>query len=1081
MKKLIICSLVIAASFFIGDTVSAAYGDTTTYLGKLYAGDGGEALEAYLDFPEDITVDSSGNFYIADTANHVIRKINTSGVITTLAGTGSYGSSNGAANTAEFALPRGVALDSGRNVYVADSGNDQIRKIDRYGVVSTLVSSGLNSPQGVLVYGSTVYIADTNNNAIKTVSTSGGTLRVLSNDLNKPKKLTIDSDGTYLYVADSGSYKVKRVNRVTGKVTTIAGSGENEYDEGTGTGASFQNIWGVTYYDGKLFVTDGDGYDDKLRQIDLATNTTSLLARDEVMASLNYPSGLVVSGDYIYVANTGIGTIQRFAVADPDDENELFAGAERYGNRNGSSSNALFGRPWHMVLSRDRKWLYIAENNKVRKVDYTTKRVYHVIGNSVDNYVEGAADKARFSDIPSIAIDSEGENLYVVDRWNNRIRKVDLTTQTSSLLAGGGLTNTTGSDDNGYREARGSRARFNHPAGLVISSNNQYLYVSDTGNNRIRRVTIATGETSLVAGAGSAGFTDGKGSAAKFNKPYGLALDPAGKYLYVADTNNHAIRRITLSDRTVITIVGTGSAGYRDAVGRQAVFSYPEYVSTDSLGKIYVSEVGSHRIRLIEPETWVTKLVTGSGTRGYANGSRTRAEFNNAKGLLADRATNTLLIADAYNDVIRKVNISGSAPFTDPAPSISRVEPNRISPSWDSGSGLRVKIIGANFRHGAAVYFGSLAARKTYVVSATELVAELPLDLMSAGLYDVLAKNSDGQSALLTTGFGAMDSSGNVPETVHPADIGSAFYAYDPTIRGGFFIATGNVTGDEAEEIITGTGDGLGPQVRVFDGDGNSKSQFFAYSSSLRTGVRVASCNLDGKGSDEIVTVPGPGGRPQVRIFDYAGNPKISPGFFALDGKFTGGASIACGDVNGDGKGEILVAAGPGGGPHVTIHKSDGTLIGNFMAYARTFRGGIIVDAIDLNADGKMEVITGPVRGGPHVQIFTGSGHQITPGLFAFDPRFGGGVAVAGGDVDGDGREEMLITPGPEAEALLKVYKNFGNTFVNSFHLFNTQFHGAASIASGDINGDGVDEIAAIARSNGSPYVALFNADGEAL
>ncbi|MDP3964756.1 MAG: FG-GAP-like repeat-containing protein [bacterium] len=1078
MKSFSLKTTLLVLLFLVPSVSEAAYGDVTTWLGQVYDGDGETGLEAYFDFQEDITVDVEGNFFIADTHNNVIRKINTEGVVSTVAGSGRYGLVNGAANAAEFALPHGVAVADGV-VFVADTENDVVRKIDQYGSVSTLVGTGLNSPEGVEVYGGIVYIADTGNNAVKSVSINGGDVQTLSSNLNAPKKLAANDDGNFLFVADSGSHKVKRITISNGQVVDIAGSGENEYVEGVGTAAAFQNIWGVEYHDGDLYVTDGDGFDDKLRKIDLETNATMLLARDQAMAALNFPSGLTIHDGNLYVSNMGIGTIRRFLIADPDD-NQDFAGAERFGNRNGDSE-VLLGRPWDLLLSPDRQYIYLAENNKIRRIRYADKSTSHVIGNSVDNYVEGNQAKARFSNITSLAINADGAALYLTDRWNNRVRRVDLTTMSSSLVAGGGLINTTGSDDNGYREGFGEDARFRHPGGLAIAPNGEYLYVADTGNNRIRRVVVATGQTALVAGSGQAGFLDGQGDNASFDRPFGMTIDQNGEYLYIADTNNHAIRRIRLSDNMVTTIAGTGSAGYRDAIGRDAVFSLPEYVELDTAGNLYVSEVGSHRIRVIEPGTFVTKLVTSSGVIGYVNGVRTVSRFHDQKGMLVDRLLNQMIVADANNDVLRRVDITGTAPYTESAPAILGTDPDRVSLSWDNGSGLRVKILGSDFRHGASTKFGALDSPATYVVSDSELVVELPISQMRPGWYDVQVTNSDGQYAHSPSSFGIMDGSGEVPSTVFETDLPGSFYAYSSSLRGGYYISSGNVLGDLKEEVITGTGNGFGPQVRVFDGEGNIQSQFFAYFSFLRSGVRVASCDLNGDGRDEIVTAPGPGGRPHIRIFDYLGNPTINNGFFALDGLFLGGANVACGDVDGDGLGEILVAAGPGGGPHVTIHESDGTMIGNFMAYAPTFRGGINLDSIDLNGDGKSEIITGPERGGPHVQIFTGWGHRITPGTFAFDPSFGGGVVVAGGDVDGDGRDEILATPGPRADSVLKIYENFGNTFAGSFDLFSRGHTGAARIAAGDIDGNGVDEIVAIPNSDGSPFVVMYRSSGARL
>jgi DNA-binding beta-propeller fold protein YncE len=1068
--------LVVFGLGWCGHKAQAAYGDVSTYLGKPYDGDGGQAISAYFDFPEDVVVDANNNLIVADTANHVIRKIDTKGIVTTLAGTGSYGDANGAATAAEFASPRGVVTDTNGNVYVADSENNQIRKIDRYGAVSAL-ASGLSNPQGVDVYGGYVYIADTGSNSIKRLPAAGGAVQTVASNLSAPKKISIDSSGTYIYVADSGSHKVKRVNLSTGDVVDIAGSGNAGYVEGTGAAASFNNIWGVEYYNNKLYVTDGDGYTDFLRVIDLSNSTTSLLAQDAVMATLNFPSGLVVSNNYIYVANSGIGTIRRFSLADPSNVNEDIAGANRFNNRDGAAAQVLLGRPWDMVLSPDRQWLYVAENNKIRRINYATGDAIHLIGSVVDNYREGDVTSARFSNITSLAINSDGSTLYLTDRWNNRIRKVELATSISSLVAGGGLINSTGEQNNGYAEGVGDTARFDKPAGIAISPDNKYLYISDSGNNRIRRITIASGETVLIAG-GSAGFTDGAGGEAKFNKPYGLSLDKYGENLYVADTNNHAIRKISLASNMVSTLVGTGSAGYNDAIGRRAVFSYPEYLRVDTAGNIYVTEAGSHRVRLIEKDTLITKLVAGSGERGYHNGARAVAEFNNPKGMLIDGRSNIVMVADSNDDVIRQVNIQGTAPFTEAGPEITNVSPNTIALSWDKGTGLRVNIFGKNFRHGAAVKFGQIDATKTYVVKSTELVIELPVKQLSTGWYDVSVTNTDGQSASLYRGLGVKTSTGaSVPNIDHPLDEKGSFYAYSSKVRGGYFAASGNVMGTSAAEIVVGTDRGLGPQVRVFSGTGMVLSQFFAYAQTLRSGVRVATCDTNNDGYDEIITVPGKGGRPQVRIFNGKGTP-IGKGFFALDGKFTGGANIACGDVNGDSRPEIIVAAGPGGGPHVTIHKSDGTMLTNFMAYAKNFKGGIVLAAIDIDGNGSKEIITAPEKGAPHLQMFTGKGKRMNPGIYAFSRTFGGGLSIAGGDVDGDGIEEILTTPGPQSQALLKIFKNSGQTLSKSFYLYPKTFTGAAHITSGDVNDDGLDEIIAVPYSNSSPMVKIYNQNG---
>ncbi|MFA5052398.1 MAG: hypothetical protein WC544_05075, partial [Patescibacteria group bacterium] len=631
--------VVLGATFFYLPTAQAAYGDVNTFTGKIYDGDGGSRVDAYFDFPEDVDIDTSGSFYIADTYNNVVRMINTSGIVSTLAGTGSYGDTVGAASSAEFALPRGVSVASDGAVYVADTANNKIKKISG-GVVTTLVSSGLNGPEGVEVYGSTVYIMDTGNSAIKSVSTSGGTVSLVSDGVNHPKKATISSDGTTLYVADSGSFRVLAVNTGNGAVSVIAGSGTAGYTEGAGTTAQFNNVWGVALDGTTLYVSDGNGLTDYIRKIDLTTNTASLFAEDGSMASINFPSGLKVYNGNVYVANAGIGTIHRFLTTLSGDE-EIFAGIERFGNRNGASSSALFGRPYDMAMSTNRQYIYVADNNKIRRITRATGETAQVIGSSVDNYREGDDDPThyagpvRFSTIQGIAVNSGGNRLYVVDRWNNRIRGINLDTALpySYLISGAGNVNSTGTTVNGYQEGVkcdgqlgtgvSGCAYFQAPSGIAIDPTDTYLYVTDTGNNRIRKVRITDGQTWLVAGSGVAGYANGTGAAAQFNRPFGITIDSTGTNLYVADSNNSAIRKIVIATGQVTTVAGTGAAGYREAIGTQAVFSYPEYVKMGSDGLLYVADTGSMHIRLIDPATGLTKLVAGSGSRGFLNGTRT--------------------------------------------------------------------------------------------------------------------------------------------------------------------------------------------------------------------------------------------------------------------------------------------------------------------------------------------------------------------------------------------------------------------------------------------------------------------------
>ena len=175
----------------------------------------------------------------------------------------------------------------------------------------------------------------------------------------------------------------------------------------------------------------------------------------------------------------------------------------------------------------------------------------------------------------------------------------------------------------------------------------------------------------------------------------------------------------------------------------------------------------------------------------------------------------------------------------------------------------------------------------------------------------------------------------------------SEFNSYGDNFLGGAYISSGDVNGDGDDEIITGAGNGGGPQVRIFNDKGDVLGQFFAYNSNFRGGVRVAVADIDSKVAHkkaEIITAAGPGGGPHVRIFNDKGD--VLGQFFAYNSNFRGGISIAASDVDNDGLAEIVTGAGPGGTPHVRVFESNGKIIGSFYAYEDDFSGGVNVGVI---------------------------------------------------------------------------------------------------------------------------------------
>ena len=249
------------------------------------------------------------------------------------------------------------------------------------------------------------------------------------------------------------------------------------------------------------------------------------------------------------------------------------------------------------------------------------------------------------------------------------------------------------------------------------------------------------------------------------------------------------------------------------------------------------------------------------------------------------------------------------------------------------------------------------------------------------------------------------------------------FMPYDATFRGGVRVALGDVNGDGVADIVTAPGPGMPPLVRVFDGrDLSLINEFMAYDPKWLNGVFVAVGDLNGNGRCEIITGADSGGTPHVRIFDGRTG-KFLRDFMAYDRNFSGGVRVATGDVNGNGAVNIITAPGQGMPPLVRVVDVR-TLrpIGEFMAYDPKMNGGVWVTAADMTHDGRAEIITGADQGGPHVRIFRGLRGDVLFQFFAYDTSFGNGVRVAVHDVNRDGKLDIITVPGPGVPVLVRVF-----------------------------------------------------------
>ncbi len=260
--------------------------------------------------------------------------------------------------------------------------------------------------------------------------------------------------------------------------------------------------------------------------------------------------------------------------------------------------------------------------------------------------------------------------------------------------------------------------------------------------------------------------------------------------------------------------------------------------------------------------------------------------------------------------------------------------------------------------------------------------------------------------------------------------------AYEDAFRGGVRVALGDVTGDGVRDVVIAPGAGGGPRIRIVDGQsGKTLNDFFVYEPGFTGGISVSLGDIDGDGRDDIVTGTGAGGGPRVRVLDGAtlGN-EVLKDFFAYEDSFRGGVLVSTGDTNGDGRDDVITGTGVGGGPRVQVFSGvDDRVLRNEFAYEDSFRGGVLVASGDTNDDGRDDIIcgTGP-GGGPVVRILSGADGRVLSALFADDSSFRGGVRVDSLDFDDDGDDDLVARIRIGNDDALRVFDGASGAFLRS-------------------------------------------------
>ncbi len=668
-------------------------GEVSTIAGTgvygLVDGPGGTARFAV---PAAVAVGPDGNLYVGDTFNHCIRKLTRPAVaglpwtVATLAGNGSTGTANGAGTVARFSHPHGLVVDDDGNIFVADSINHRIRKVTPTGVVSTLAGTGsaawadgaagnispftrvakFQFPAGLAFNpsGNILYVADRDNRRIRAinlvtdqVSTIAGSGDVgkrddtaLSATFRSPVGLAVDPTGN-LYIADQDNHAIRKLN-TGGVVTTVAGLGlgSSGSTNGNSTVARFNCPAGLA------IDLQGDPLDPTVNLIvaDTHNHLIRRIAVDPIKVVAGVSSGTDVSATII-AADHGLNPGETYYF--------------RWMSQSGVMETQQLGQSFVLV---DPPKVVTEAADVLSSTSARLNATLNPKDSPTEVYFEystdpGLAGPLRVGTLTSEAsaamggvVEDGAGNLYVANaaKGAHTILKFN---------ASGAILATYGEGPAGANGGAQSVARFDHPAGLAYDDNDtpdvltdDTLYVADEFNHRIRTINLNTGEVSDFAGTGEAGFQNGPGlgpvaTSARFLYPCGIALDSAGN-LYVADSGNHRIRKVT-SAGVVSTLAGSGLDGFAEGASGSAQFSSPRGVAVDIDDKLFIADTGNNRIRTITPGSSVV-TVAGSGVKGFADGASAGAEFAAPTGLAID-ADGVIFVSDRDNHLVRRIATNG--------------------------------------------------------------------------------------------------------------------------------------------------------------------------------------------------------------------------------------------------------------------------------------------------------------------------------------------------------------------------------------------------------------------------------------
>ncbi|MGL4424027.1 MAG: SdrD B-like domain-containing protein, partial [Gemmataceae bacterium] len=278
--------------------------------------------------------------------------------------------------------------------------------------------------------------------------------------------------------------------------------------------------------------------------------------------------------------------------------------------------------------------------------------------------------------------------------------------------------------------------------------------------------------------------------------------------------------------------------------------------------------------------------------------------------------------------------------------------------------------------------------------------------------------------------------------------------------------------------VVAAAGAGYAPQVRVFDYTGGyERFKFYAYEESFTGGVRTATADVTGDGIQDIVTATGIGGGPRIRVFNGSTGALVRD-FFAYEDTFRGGVFVAAGDIDGDGIADIITGTETGGGPRVTVFNGvTGAVIDDFFAFDENQRGGVRVAVADFDKDGRDDIVTTTGAGVPtRVRVFSGANRSVLTDYAPYEASFTGGVNLAAGDFNGDGTPDIFVGAEAGGGPRVQIFSGLTTTTLTNFFAYEESFSGGVRVGAKDINGDNRADVVLAAGKGGSSRVRILRA-----